>query len=435
MGLFSFLRPSPEKRLDKARAHLARGLYADARMDALELGDLPGAAEVVAQAEEALARLNIEAAVSWAEAGEVERIQHHLELADAFRSPATEAALKDAHARIAAIVSERQRDAARAAQEDASRLLDVDPRFKSDHGEDEIPLPPGVSADEEEALKARLAMLHDAYPEDLRHHMIDLGSDFVQAVLDLEDGQAESALGILVALPDDDPLVLHERARAAQGLGDHQAAARAWRAFAQHAGGHRVIGQHHTGVLLAGALASTGGVKEALAVLEPLRKEDPLVGGGLYPSLLEADDQLPAAEKAWRALLTKFGTQPAIYLGIARVRVKGGHRMAAMQALETSLDQTTCEPGRCGYRPPDLPTYRMLATLYFEDGIEHDRAMELSTTARGLVQQPTWDDLYLAALSARHEGDPKWTDMAAHLVEVTPPTDPRSQKLSAHLAA
>jgi hypothetical protein len=47
---------------------------------------------------------------------------------------------------------------------------------------------------------------------------------------------------------------------------------------------------------------------------------------------------------------------------------------------------------------------RSLAILYLEDGIELERAAELADQAAGLVQKPAWEDLYLAALSAKRSG-------------------------------
>ncbi|MCB9681792.1 MAG: hypothetical protein H6733_09995 [Alphaproteobacteria bacterium] len=435
MGLLSWLSPSPEKKLAKARAHLMAGRWADARLDALDLGDLPGAGEIVEQAEEALARLNLATAESWAQAGDDERVAHHLELAAEFAPPHVHAELVQMRAHIRAMQRERAHDAQLAAHKEAERLAEVNEGFRGTHLEDQLALPEGIGDDEAEAMKARLAMLIDAYPESLRGSVLDLGAAFTQAVFDLEDGHHEAALGALMALPDDNPLVLHERARAAWSLRDPAAAARAWRAFAERAGGHHVIGQHHTGVLLAQALVQSGSADEAHGLLVALRKQDKTLGAGLYAGVLEARGELAEAEAVLREMLRTFGAQPPIYVALARVRVKGGHRVAAMQALEKSLSQTVCEPGRCGYRPPDLDTYRMLATLYLEDGLERDRALELAETAHGLVQQPVWEDLYLAALVARARQDGGWTSLADRLRQVTATADPRVALLEAHLTA
>jgi tetratricopeptide (TPR) repeat protein len=433
MGLLSWFFPSDEDKLARAKKDLESGRYSDARLAALEL-ELPEAAEIVAFAEAALARTNLEHAVSWAEAGDPERVQSHLELAAEFRKEGMEADFADARDRIRAIEAGRQQAAAKVAEEEARVLAEISPGF-ADGLEGDIPLPTNVSPDEAEALQARLAILRDGYPDHLRDGMVPLGAEFAQAVLDLEDGRAQEALLALVALPDDEPLVLHERARAAHALGDPRAAGKAWERFAKVAGGHQQMGNHHTAALLAQVQAQAGDPESGLNTLLEARKDDPEIGTGLLAGLLEVTNRLEQAETVYRGMLQKFGKAPAIYVGIARVRVKGGHRMEAMQALETSLAQRECVPGRCGYRPPDLDTNRMLATLYLEDGIETERALELAEVARGLVQRPIWDDMYLAALAAKKTGAAAAIQMTEQLLAATPEGDPRRELLTTHLVA
>jgi tetratricopeptide (TPR) repeat protein len=432
MGMFSWLFPSDEDKLSRARADLAKGRFNDARLLALEL-NIHGAEEIVEQAEEALAKLNLAHAVSWSEANDPERVRVHLELAQELRKPGMDDDFAEARRQIRALDAARAEAEKARVQNEDSVLMEIDPGFRGDNAEDVIPLPASVSDDEAEALRARLAILFDGYPEALRPAMIDLGSSFVQAVLDLEDGRTEAALQGLVALPDDEPLVLHERARAAHALGDPAAAARAWTAFAKTCGQHHPIGNHHTAVLLSQVLAEAGQIPQALDVIQRARREDPELGGGLYASLLEASGDLAGSEKVLRHLLQKHGAQPSLYLAIARVRIRGGHRVLAMQALEKSLDQTVCTPGRCGYRPPDLATNRMLATLYLEDGQQIERALELAATAKGLVEQPTWDDIYLTALTEKISGTVQTPGLIRKLHDVTQEADPRFARLRQHL--
>jgi hypothetical protein len=432
MGLLSWLFPSPEQKLEGARRALIAGRFAEARDTALEL-DIPGAADLVVQAEEALAQLNLAHAVSWAEAGDDDRVKTHLELARQFAKEGMETSFADARRQIQTTRERREKIAAEEARRAADRMLDIDLRFRDGQSEEAMPIPEGMDEAEAEELKARLAILFDGYPEPLRRGMFALGPTFAQAVLDLDEGRAEPALQALIALPDDAPLVLHERARAADALGDPAAAARAWQTFAKVAGGHHPIGAHHTAVLLAQAQAASGDLDGAFQTLTEARKADPDLGSGLYASLLEARGDLAGAERLLRAMLQKYGAQPSLYLAIARVRLRGNHRVEAMQALETSLRQSNCKPGTCGAKPPDLATHRLLAMLYLEDGIETPRALELADTARQLVQQPIWDDLYLAALVARHEGSGDLLVLASRLHEVTPAGDPRRSKLERYL--
>ena len=138
-------------------------------------------------------------------------------------------------------------------------------------------------------------------------------------------------------------------------------------------------------------------------------------------NLLEATGELPEAETVLRQLVKDAPTLSPAYVALARVRVAGGHRQEAMQALEASLRNCACGTGSCGAQPPDVNAYRMLATLYLEDGVDRDRALELAATARDLVRQPQWGDLYLAALAARAQGAPEARQLIDRLVEVTPP--------------
>lgn len=432
MGLFSWLFPSPEAKLAKARAHFQAGRFADARLDALELGDLAGAAELAAQAEHALSIANLDAAVSWAEAGDGERVAHHLELAEQFQSPELAEAARQARRRIRAIQEAHASDRRAASAERAARELEVDPRFKAGRGGEEPPLPDDVDPAEADEVKARLALHHDALPEDLRPRMLALGPAYARAVLDLEEGRAEEALTTLLSLADDEPLVLHQRARAARLLRDPAAAARAWVAFARHAGGHRAFGNEHTAVLLAVSQAESGDPRAALATLDEAGR--PPAGAMLRAQLLEGTGDLKAAEQAFASLAEQHGNQSNVMVGLARVRAALGQRVAAMRTLEASLNQTVCTPGRCGYRPPDLATHRLLATLYLEDGLETSRALELADVAGGLVQQPTWEDLYLEALAARARGDLDADTLVEELHRVTPEAGPGRERLVAHLA-
>lgn len=435
MGLWDLLfgGRTPEARLERARALYGRGKIAEARLDALELLDTPGAAELVAAAESSLALANLETAVSWAEAGDAERVGHHMEVAQSFRQPGQEEAFASARERIDGHARKRDTAAAARARQEAARLSEVHDGFREATGTLGIDLPEGASEEEAEALEARLTMLHDAYPEALRDQMIELGSPFAQAVLDLEDGLVEQGLQALLALPDDSALVQHERARAARRLGDPAAAARAWQRFAELSGGHTTVGGGHTAVMLAEAQAAAGDPETGLKTLAVLRRTEPDVAAPLHAALLEATGRLPEAESAYRALLSRHGPQPSIYLGIARVRLAGGHRDQAMAALETCMSQNPCDTGRCGSRPPDLATHRLLATLYLEDGKDLDRGLELADIAVGLVDRPTWEDAYLVALVGRARADGDWPERASHLGEVLPADDPRQARVAALL--
>ena len=105
MGLLSWLFPSKDDKLAQAHAALAAGRFADARMTAEDLGDHPGAAELILQAEEALTRKNLDDVYGWIQAGDLNRAREQLEIADElcprhleFLLQAAESALRTADA-------------------------------------------------------------------------------------------------------------------------------------------------------------------------------------------------------------------------------------------------------------------------------------------------------------------------------------------------
>ncbi|MGC6513127.1 MAG: tetratricopeptide repeat protein [Myxococcota bacterium] len=434
MGFLSWLFPSPADRLKTAQALLAKGRFADALAEAESL-ELPDAAEVVQRAKHALCLANLDEAISWAHAGDLERVDLHFEVAASFGGPELGEATRRAREQVAAIFGEKQAHAAAAAEIDKRALMDIDDRFLDAHADKAPDLPEGTSPEEADELQMRLALWMEAYPEALQRSMLELGPDFASAKILLEDGKFEEALSELIALPDDEPLVLHERARAALALGDPGAAARAWRGFARAAGGHLPMGGSHTAIMLADALARSGQVDEALTTLKAEREQGMTEGDGLYAMLLEATGDLEGAEALLRGLIKKHPKQQDFYVALARIRSKGGFRMEAMQALERSLTVTECTPGRCGYQPPHLGTHRMLATLYLEDGVESDRGLELADVAKDLVRQPVWEDLYLAALAAHRRTASDASALLERLVTVTPDGDPRHDRIRRYMAA
>lgn len=438
MGLLDFFRPSPQRLLDRARRHLAAERWADARLDALEVSGLAGADEVIRVAEHHLLRRNCEAALSWAQAGDPTRVQHHLQLAGEFRrddQPGDADVLMDTRRQIQAIADARDAEAKARAQEEAQGLAQVDPRFKEAYAGASIPLPEGVSEEEAEALEARLAMILEALPDRHRDDAIALGAPFLQAVLQQEDGEVEAAIQAFAAIEDERPILLHQRALAAMKLGDPAAAARTWRRFAEVAGGHEQMGDLHTRIALAEALTRAGDPKAALVEVEAVRASHPKQGGMLHAALLEAVGQPAKADAVYREQLKLLGTHPQIYLAIAGLRVRSGKRVEAMSALEKSLEQSSCASGSCGPRGPDLPTLRMLATLYLEGGEDHARGLDLAAQAAQKVRQPTWDDLYLQALAQRARGEVTWHDLVPKLLEPLPEGDPRRERVQQALPA
>lgn len=434
MGLFDWLFPSPEKRMDTARKHLEAERWAQAREEVLGL-EQPEALALLATAERGLSRLNLDAARSWAQAGDEARVAIHLELAENFHDGSLREEFRVARKEIRELRAQRKAEAKRAHEEREARLLAVDPlgalggRSLVDP---EVEVNDGEDADE---LAARLALIVDAYPETLRPAVAKLGADFARAVLDFENGRPDLALQGLLALPDTEPLVLYERARCAMTLGDPKAAARTLRRFAQVAGGHHAVGANHTAVMLAQAEAEAGDVHAALRVLREARSIQPDVGGVLYAQLLEATDELAEADRVLVDLVRKHSRTDALYKLLARVRVKGGERAAAIKALESSFAHHCSTPGKCGYKAPDPELLRMLATLHLEEGADVPRGLEVAQQAMGLLSGQSWEDHYLRALVARAEGAPEAASLADRMLEQIPDGDPRRARLEQHLGA
>jgi tetratricopeptide (TPR) repeat protein len=434
MGIFSWLFPSPQDRLARARETLERGHAADARLMAMEV-DLPEAAAVVEAAERRLALDNLQEVRTWADAGDDGRVEAHLELADRFKKPDLEEAFRDTRRyarerREARTAEERRRREEREARQRASDPLGITGGANLLDG-----VGPGdVLGPDAEERAQRLALLVESYPKALRDTVAPLGRPFADAVLALDDGRPDLALQGLLSLPDDHPVVVWERARASLALGDAPAAAELVRRFVALVG-HQPMVPVHSAILLAQLLAHTGRLDDALRELAVARQKEPNVGDLVFAELLEAKGQLADAEKV---LLAAVRVQPKalpLYGALGRVRLAGGHRFEAMQAFERAMDQCTCGTGKCGSQAPDPGITRALATLYLEDGADVARGLELADVALGFVRQPRWEDAWLATLAGWRRGEPGAHEQFGRLRAALPDGDPRVARVDATLAA
>lgn len=407
MGLLARLfGRDADSRIAKARSMLDARAFADARW---EVDGLEGAQadELRTRALEGLVELNVEEARARFSAGDATGGQEHLDLAREYG--ATPQQLRDVRRHARTLRAEKEAADAAAQASEAPAIEGDDPLWQ---------LPP-------DDPRLRYALLLETWPDDLRVRLVALGADFAQAVLLLEDGQPAQARAMLDAWVEKDPVVRYERARACLALGQLAAVASDLSAFAD-AFGHRRIGSFDTAIVLAQVLSQLGRADEALTTLNAeltVRPEPSLAA--TRAGVLEALGRLPEAESTAEKVLHTVPRDMGLYRLLARIRVKLGKRLAAMQALEGGLATCCSSPGKCGNQAFDVDAGRLLARLYLEDRMEPRRVEELLAELSRNVAEPSWDDRYLSALMARNKGDPDASTLAARLVSDLNPADPR----------
>jgi tetratricopeptide (TPR) repeat protein len=402
MSFFARLMGSdPDSRIKKARKFLDRHDFSEARYELLEL-DHPDATALMKQALEGLILLNLGEAEACSQMGDVEGASEHMELARSFGASSDQ---------IRAIrKSMREAREAERRQKVSESEVHVDPE-----GSDPLW---GLEPDDP---RLRFALMLETWPEGQRNRLANLGVSFAGAALLLEDGHPKEAISALTEFIEREPAARLFRARAQLALGNLPAAASDLKTLGDTIG-HQLVGKQHSGVLLAQVLGQLGRLEEALAVVEEqsalLDEHDPvqLPLAGSRASLLEGLGQLEEAEEACQAVVLLAPRDLGLYRMLARIRVGLGNRMGAMQALEGGLSTCCSSPGKCGNQPFDVLAGRMLAQLYLEDRIEPKRTQELLEELQKNVQQPGWDDRYLATLVARNSHDPASERMAAALL-------------------
>jgi len=434
MGLISWLFPSDEDRIAAAKADLKAGRASAARERLLDMEN-KDAVLLLHEAENSLALDNLQAALQYCRLGDDQRVFQHLELADRFHHGGLEEKFSKVRRELREVRAGRDAAAQKAKEEKRVKQMQADPLGLTGGASLLDPeLPDDMYDADRTELEARLGLLIENYPQHLRETVPELGAKFTRAVLDLDEGRPDKALSVLITLDDNAALVNWERARAAHALGDAKAASRAVRRFAENAGGHFPMGRLHSGVFLAQLTTEAGDVAGALVTLRSVRHDEPKVGEFLFAQLLEANGALAEAETVLTKMIKEHPRTMPLYKLMARIRLKGGHRPAAMQVLEAGLGAQCCTPGKCGYQPPDQDMMRTLATLYLEDGLQRERALELADQAAGMAQNPTWEDAYLHALVLRATEHPDGPAVVARLHEKTR-ADPRRQRLAEHLPA
>jgi tetratricopeptide (TPR) repeat protein len=440
MGLLSWLFPSEADRVAKARKVFERGDPGQARL-LIEGLEGPEAEALREQVFDRLVQLNLEAVEHCANAAELDAAAEHLELAERFASSRHRDALREARgvlrearvvARAVAPPKKKSGGAGHSgcASGSCGTREAIPPEAPS----------PGFGADPIWSLphdhpQVRYALLLETYPEALRERFLALGAAFAEAVLLLEDGEHRRAFEALEPFVAQDPVVRLPRAQAAVAMKQLPRAASELRAFAD-AYGHQRAGNFHTGVLLARALGGDGRLQEALDLVRSLRATDDDLELHLNEVvLLETLGRLPEADEAGRALLRRAPGDLGIHKLLARIRVKGGERTAAMQVLESGLTRLCKGPGKCGSQPFDVEAGRFLAQLYLEDRVQPKRAEELLAEIAKYARQPEWIDGYLRALVARNGGGAELDALVEGLLQGLPEGDARRALVEGNLLA
>lgn len=400
----------PDAKIKRAIAFIQGAEFNEARW-VLEDLDHPEAPALMVEAKAGLVGANLAEAQAQYAAGDRIGGEAHLALAREFGA-----------------TSEQCRVARRLGRADAPAPKVEAPPPVEQVGDDPLwSLPP-------EDPRLRYAVLVESYPEDLRERLIELGPDFATAVLKIDDGHAADAQKGLTAFIEQDPVVRYERARAALAAGQLPAAASDLLTFGD-ALGHRRIGATHTAVLLGQVLLSLHRAEEALEPIKNCRKQTTNPGDqhaldAMRAHLLTSLGRLDEADTLATHLVRTAPRDMGVTRLLAQIRIAKGERGQAMGILEDGLNRCCSSPGKCGNQPLDILAVRALARLYLEDRIEPDRSRELLSDLSRHVQEPGWEDRYVAALSARNEGQPHLTDMVQRLRVNLAPKDRRHQLLS-----
>jgi predicted Zn-dependent protease len=435
MGLFSFLKKDPETQISKAKKLLKSGEFARARhlMEGMEHEE---AQATLKAALHGLRELNLQEAVAQANAGEFERAEEHLELAEQFGSTLDDA-LKDARR----IVREK-----RAAAPVKAKRVPTGGGDPFGGGGGALPPPPSSEEFQEESHATKpletkepnsiwdlppddprlaVAMAMESYPEEIRERLLNLGASFIGAVTLIDSGDPKAAIAALSDWIEKEPAVRHERARAALNDGNLALAASDLASFGKEVG-HQTIGQQHTAALLAQLLTQQGRLQEGITVLDAALKKEPKNPQlrGTLAHLLEMAGKIERADEIARNLVSDNPSDLSLYRLMARCRIRANKRVQAMQVLESGL-KTNCTSGNCGAQAFDIESGRMLSQLYLEDRMDQKRAEGLLSQVKTGRKEHHWRDDYLEALVARNRGQADLSQLVDGLLVDVPEEDPR----------
>lgn len=400
----------PDSRVAKARAFIELGEFHEARW-LLEDTDHPEAEELLQTARSGLVDANLEEGRARYSAGDRAGAEEHLALAREFGATADQLRAARRSGR-----EHMPKPAPKPVQKDTAPAGD-DPIWS---------LPP-------DDPRLRFALLIERYPEHLRERMLALGAEFATAAMLTDNGQPTQAMAALKPFTAVDDVARFERAKAAIAADELPAAASELMTFGDTVG-HQAIGSSHTAVMLVQTLVRIGRAAEALERIEPLVASSSTPAERVMLASAEAQllfmvGRMDEADTKTTALLRESSRDMGLVKLLARIRVRKGNRINAMQLLEDGLNRCCSAPGKCGSQPLDLEAVRMLLILYLEDRLEPKRTQELMADLSANRKQPVWDDGYIAALMDRNDAQPTLHNRVAALEQGLGPTDPRRETL------
>ena len=409
MGWFqrTFLNNSAA-RIERAERYLEREEYNNARLELTEL-DEPIAHNLLEKALAGLVEINLEESLARFSSGDYDGANEHLELATRFG--ATQSQVNTVRKRGREFQKQEQLEAAIEAQKKKKTIpVGNDPIYS---------LPP-------DHPKLLVTIYLEGYPTAIRERFVNLGQEFLEAILKIEGGKPQQAHTTLSNFIEREPAARFERARAALALGMIPSAISDLMMFGEEVG-HQEINNTHTGALLSQLLMQIGRGEEGLSELNTLLTKDN------HPSLrivrsqiLEAKGKLDEAEKATQNILKDFPKSLPIIRQLARIRLKLDKRVLAASTLETGL-KSCCTPGSCSSQPMDVEALRMLARIYLEDNVLPKRCLEILDTLNKHVKNRIWEDDYLTVLHNRNNGVSFVEDSAKILLQQLKEGDHRRQ--------
>lgn len=242
---------------------------------------------------------------------------------------------------------------------------------------------PSLGMEMELDVDTRYEMLMGMLVEDVVHRYEDRSAAFREAVVEINEGEAEPALSKLddlVARNGSDPVLHFERGRARLMLERWTGAREDFEAAWTRLGDEPLDLGESLSVPLLWA-ETVLGQGDAGALLDRLRElAAPEAGNpelsALYVQALLSRDRRDEARELLIALCRRHRSRQDFSHVLASLMAQDGETMAAVRLLETSV-KPSCAGGSCSKPPLHLPSLRLLAKLHLDADSPPSRVEEL----------------------------------------------------------